>query len=125
MSFIKVLPVGAVSQVIDPPGPRAQFTNWTPAQPGREIKQAPAVTTSGRRPRRGRLGVLLSRLRAGIGGGIAAVRLNWDDDRDFVPAGMYTDWTAVILLLLTAAPLAVVVATAAFFIWRQRRQQLR
>jgi hypothetical protein len=38
---------------------------------------------------------------------------------------MYTDWTAVILLLLTAVPLAVVVGTAGFFIWQQRRKQLR
>jgi hypothetical protein len=57
--------------------------------------------------------------------GSAAERAGWDDGRGFVPSGMYTDWTAVILLLLTAAPLAVVVTTAAFFIWRQKRQQLR
>jgi hypothetical protein len=38
---------------------------------------------------------------------------------------MYTDWTAVILLLLTAIPLAAVVGTAAFFIWQQRKKQLR
>jgi hypothetical protein len=52
-------------------------------------------------------------------------RVDWDDGKGFVPSGMYTDWTAVILLLLTAAPLAAVVATAAFFIWRQKRKQLR
>jgi hypothetical protein len=41
------------------------------------------------------------------------------------PAGMYTDWTAVLLLLLTAAPLAAVVGTAAFFIWRSKRSGVR
>ena len=38
---------------------------------------------------------------------------------------MYTDWTAVPLLLFTAVPLVAVVATAAFFIWQQKKKQLR
>ena len=38
---------------------------------------------------------------------------------------MYTDWTAVALLLFTAVPLVAVVTTAAFFIWQQKKKQLR
>lgn len=38
---------------------------------------------------------------------------------------MYTDWTAVALLLFTSVPLLAVVATATFFIWQQRKKQLR
>jgi hypothetical protein len=52
--------------------------------------------------------------------------LCWDDGSAFVSdTGMYTDWTAVILLLLTAVPLAAVVGTAAFFIWQQRKKQVK
>ena len=38
---------------------------------------------------------------------------------------MYTDWTAVALVLFTSVPLLAVVATATFFIWQQRKKQLR
>ena len=67
----------------------------------------------------------------GIGGqgrrqDIQGGRLCWDDGSDFSSLpGMYTDWTAVILLLLTAVPLAAVVGTAAFFIWQQRKKQMK
>ena len=43
----------------------------------------------------------------------------------FIAELMYTDWTAVALLLFTSVPLLVVVATATFFIWQQRKKQLR
>ncbi|MBL6798945.1 MAG: hypothetical protein ISQ53_09110 [Synechococcus sp. BS307-5m-G39] len=42
-----------------------------------------------------------------------------------IPDWMYTDWTAVALLLFTSVPLLAVVATATFFIWQQRKKQLR
>ncbi|EAR19840.1 hypothetical protein ACLM44_12355 [Synechococcus sp. W2B2] len=43
----------------------------------------------------------------------------------FIAELMYTDWTAVALLLFTSVPLLAVVATATFFIWQQRKKQLR
>jgi hypothetical protein len=50
---------------------------------------------------------------------------DWDDGARPDFAAMYTDWTAVILLLLTAVPLLAVVATATFFIWQQKKKQIR
>jgi len=43
----------------------------------------------------------------------------------FIAELMYTDWTAVALLLFTSVPLLAVVGTATFFIWQQRKKQLR
>ena len=42
-----------------------------------------------------------------------------------LPLRMYTDWTAVALLLFTAVPLLAVVTTVVFFIWQQKKRQLR
>ena len=68
MSFIRVLPVGTVSQVIDPSWPRTQFSNWMPAQPGGLISNGPVKASSGNRRESRNQKRRQERLRLGIGG---------------------------------------------------------
>jgi hypothetical protein len=137
--------VGTVSQVMAPPGSRTQFSNCTPARaaprganpnhtpPSRAAPRRVVVNQGpGRRPLRSPQPALVCGSETdGIGEKNREQDIHgghhcWDDGSVFSShPGMYTDWTAVILLLLTAVPLAAVVGTAAFFIWQQRKKQMK